>query len=181
VFAQVSTWCKGGAIGIAGDGHRIAVQADLGSGCPELCGNADIPGRFGTDIGGLCGTAVPECGLEIRTAEEGEDRGRILSSAVCRDLNLAVHLGSVQVEVADIRLVGLLHELDFGKAEGVCFARNFCDDRIIRGCVRKLCSENPLCGLRDCSLNEICCHVFSFPRSVGTPSKLHTIIRLITR
>lgn len=110
----------GGVVGIAGNGHRLPVQTDLEGIGPELCGNADVPRCFGTDLGG------------------------------------------VRIEVADIRLVGLLTELDFGKAEGVCFARNFCDDRIIRGGVRKFCTEDPLCGLRDCCLNEICCHIVSY-------------------
>ncbi|MPL77903.1 hypothetical protein SDC9_23763 [bioreactor metagenome] len=145
-------------IGIAGNGHRIAVETDLEGVGPKLRGNADVPGCFGTDFGRLGSTAVPECGLEIRTAGEGGDRGRILSPAVGGDLNLAGHFGGVRVEVAHIGLVGLLPELDFGKAEGICNAGNFCDDRIIRGGVRKFCTEDPLCGLRDCCLNEICCH-----------------------
>jgi len=138
--------CKGGVVGIAGDGHRLPVETDLESIGPELCGNADVPRCFGTDLGGLCRTAVPECGLEIRTAGEGGDRGCVFSSAVGRDLDLAVHLVGGGIEVADIGLVGLLSELDFGKAEGVFHAGNFCDDRIIRGGVRKLCGEDPLCG-----------------------------------
>ena len=69
----------------------------------------------------------------------------------------------VRIEVADIGLVDLLPELDFGKAEGIVHAGNFCDDRIIRGGVRKLYGEDPLCGLLDCCLNEICCHIVSYP------------------
>ena len=49
--------CKGGVVGIAGNGHRIAVQADLEGVGPKLCGNADVPGGFGTDLGGLCRAA----------------------------------------------------------------------------------------------------------------------------
>jgi len=60
--------CKGGVVGIAGDDHRIAVQAELEGVGPELRGNADVPRGVGPDLGGLCRTAVPECGLEIRTA-----------------------------------------------------------------------------------------------------------------
>ena len=153
----------GCVIGIAGNGHRIAVETDLEGIGPKLRGNADVPGCFGTDLGRLRGTAVPECCFKIRTAGKGGDRGRILSPAVGGDLDLAGHFGGVRVEVAHIGLVGLLPELDFGEAKGVFHAGNFCDDRIIRGGVRKLCGEDPLCGLRDCCLNEICCHIVSYP------------------
>ena len=148
----------GGVVGIAGDGHRIAVETDLEGVGPELRGNADVPGRVGADFGGFCGAAVPECCFKILTAGKGGDRCGIFGPRVGGDLNLAVHLGSVRIEVAHIGLVGLLPELDFGETEGIIHAGNFCDDRIIRGGVRKFCTEDPLCGLRDCCLNEICCH-----------------------
>ena len=156
-------------IGIAGDGHRIAVETDLEGVGPEFCGDPDVPGGFGTDLGRLGRAAVSKCCFKIRTAGEGGDCGRIPGPRVGGDLDLAGHFGGVRVEVADIGLVGLLPELDFGEAEGIFHAGNFCDDRIIRGGVRKLCSEDPLCGLRDCCLNEISCHVFFFPEISWAP------------
>ncbi|MDD4415000.1 MAG: hypothetical protein PHR14_10765, partial [Oscillospiraceae bacterium] len=62
-----------------------------------------------------------------------------------------------------------------GKAEGIFHAGNFCDDRIIRGGVRKLCGEDPLCGLRDCCLNEICCHIVSYSIASRSPKVAKTM------